>query len=69
MAANCNVEVVEDLTLAKNECLIETDSGIYDCGLGTQLEEVKKKLMLLAFQRERRIECTYRWWISESTIK
>ncbi len=51
VAANCNVEVVEDLTLAKNECLIETDSGIYDCGLGTQLEEVKKKLMLLAFQR------------------
>ncbi len=52
VAANCNVEVVEDLTLGKNECLIETDSGIYDCGLGTQLEEVKKKLMLLAFQRE-----------------
>lgn len=51
VAANCSVEVVEDLTLAKNECLIETDSGIYDCGLGTQLEEVKKKLMLLAFQR------------------
>ena len=52
VAANCNVEVVEDLTLAKNECLIETDSGIYDCGLGTQLEVVKRKLMLLAWQRE-----------------
>ena len=52
VAANCNVEVVEDLTLAKNECLIESDSGIYDCGLGTQLEEVKRKLMLLAWQRE-----------------
>ncbi len=52
VGANCSVEVVEDLTLDKNECLIETDSGIYDCGLGTQLEELKRKLMLLAWQRE-----------------
>lgn len=52
VAANCNVEVVEDLTLVKNQCLIETDSGIYDCGLGTQLDELKRKLMLLAWQRE-----------------
>ncbi|MCM1057614.1 MAG: FliH/SctL family protein [Firmicutes bacterium] len=52
VAANCNVEVVEDMTLAKNECLIETDSGIYDCGLDTQLEALKRKLMLLAWQRE-----------------
>lgn len=52
VAANCNVEVVEDLTLAKNECLIETDSGIYDCGLETQLDELKRKLMLLAWQKE-----------------
>lgn len=52
VAANCNVEVVEDQTLAKNQCLIESDSGIYDCGLGTQLDELKRKLMLLAWQRE-----------------
>ncbi|MCM1193317.1 MAG: FliH/SctL family protein [Butyrivibrio sp.] len=52
VAANCNVEVVEDQTLAKNECLIETDSGIYDCGLDTQLDALKRKLMLLAWQRE-----------------
>lgn len=52
VAANCNVEVIEDMTLAKNECMIETDNGIYDCGLGTQLEALKRKLMLLAWQRE-----------------
>lgn len=51
VAANCNVEVVEDLTLEKNQCLIETDSGIYDCGLDTQLDALKRKLMLLAFQK------------------
>lgn len=51
VAANCNVDVVEDLTLSKNECFIETDSGIYDCGLGTQLEGLRKKLQLLSWQR------------------
>ncbi len=52
VAANSNVEIIEDVTLAKNECMIETDSGIYDCGLGTQLEELRKKLMLLAWKKE-----------------
>lgn len=52
VSANCNVEVVEDMTLAKNECLIETENGIFDCGLGTQLAELKQKLMLLSWSRE-----------------
>ena len=46
------VEIVEDMTLGKNECLIETDSGIFDCSLGTQLEGLKQKLMLLAWSKE-----------------
>lgn len=43
------VEVVEDITLHKNECMIETDGGIFDCGIGTQLEELTKQLKLLSF--------------------
>ena len=46
------VEIVEDMTLGKNECLIETDSGIFDCGLGTQLAGLKQKLMLLSWSKE-----------------
>ena len=46
------VEIVEDMTLEKNECLIETDSGIFDCSLGTQLAGLKQKLMLLSWSRE-----------------
>ena len=46
------VEIVEDMTLGKNECLIETDSGIFDCGLGTQLAGLKQKLMLLSWAKE-----------------
>ncbi len=52
VSSNSNVDVVEDLTLSKNECMIETESGIFDCGLGTQLEELKSKLMLLAWSKE-----------------
>ena len=47
---SAKLEVVEDVTLAANECLIETDSGIYDCSVGTELEELKKQLMLLSYQ-------------------
>lgn len=43
------VDVVEDLTMGKNECVIETENGIFDCGLGTQLTELKNRLMLLAW--------------------
>ena len=42
-------EVVEDITLSQNEALVETDSGIVDCSLGTQLAELNKKLRLLSF--------------------
>ena len=45
------VEIVEDMTLHKNECMIETDGGIFDCGVGTQLEELTRKLKLLSFEK------------------
>lgn len=51
-AGNSTVEVVEDITMGQSECTIETDGGIFDCGLGTQLSELKRKLMLLAYSRE-----------------
>ncbi len=43
------IEIIEDITLGKGECLIETDGGIFDCGIGTQLEELTKKLQVLSF--------------------
>ena len=45
------LEVVEDITLSKNQALIETDGGIYDCSLGTQLHELGKKLRLLSYEK------------------
>lgn len=43
------VDVVEDLTLTRNGCMIETENGIFDCGLGTQLEELQNRLRILAW--------------------
>lgn len=52
VSENTMVDIVEDLTLGKNDCMIETENGIFDCGLGTQLSELRRQLMLLAWSRE-----------------
>lgn len=43
-------ELIEDNSVPANGALIETDSGIFDCGLGSQLELLKKQLMLLSYE-------------------
>lgn len=49
--ANISVEIIEDSTLSKNDCLIETEGGIFDCGLSTQLHELRQRLQLLSYQK------------------
>ncbi|MDO4188891.1 MAG: FliH/SctL family protein [Lachnospiraceae bacterium] len=46
------LEVIEDMTLSQSQCFIEADSGIFDCGLGTELALLKKELTLLSFRTE-----------------
>lgn len=48
-AVNANFDVIEDVTLSKNQCLIETENGIFDCSLGVELKELKKELLLLSY--------------------
>jgi len=43
------VDIVEDSMMRESECTIETVNGIYDCGLGTQLEGLRKRLALLSY--------------------
>ncbi len=45
------MDIIEDLTLSKGECFIETDGGIFDCGLGTQLQHLGKKLKVLSYEK------------------
>lgn len=47
-----SLEVVPDVLLKKGECMIETDTNVMDCSLGTQLEGLKEDIRLLSV-RER----------------
>lgn len=45
---NINIEIVEDLTMKRNQCMIDTDLGIYDCSLDIQLENLIDNIKILA---------------------
>lgn len=47
--SSSTIEIVEDLTLQKNQCLIETDGGIFDCSIDVELFTLAKNLKLLAY--------------------
>ncbi len=48
------MEIIEDPLLKENECMIESDSGVFDCSLGVELSELSRKLKLLSFDRKKR---------------
>ncbi len=43
-----SIEIVSDLSLEGSQCIIETDTGIFDCSLGVQLENLIKDLRSLS---------------------
>ncbi len=47
-----SIEIAEDVTLKASDCYIECESGIYECGLGTELSLLKKELRLLSYTGE-----------------
>lgn len=52
LGSSCVMEIIEDMTLSAGNSFIETDGGIFDCALGTELELLKKELRLLAYSDE-----------------
>ena len=42
------IEIVEDPTFRRGQCMIESDSGIYDCSLDIQLENLINDIRLLS---------------------
>lgn len=46
---SATVEIVEDMTLSEGASFVETDSGIYDCSIGTEMELLKKELRMLSY--------------------
>ena len=51
-AGEAALEILEDPNLSRNGCIIRTENGIMDCSLQTQLEELNKKLRLLAYEKK-----------------
>lgn len=47
-----NIEIVEDHSLARSACIIETDGGIFDCGINTQLDNLAKELAILSYRKD-----------------
>ena len=45
------VEIIEDIALSQGACLIETDGGIFDCGVDTQLQQLTNRLRVLSFEK------------------
>ena len=41
------LEFIADPSMIGNDCIIETDSGVFDCSLGTQLENLIKDIQSL----------------------
>ncbi|WP_408070951.1 FliH/SctL family protein [Butyrivibrio sp. JL13D10] len=51
---NSTLEIIEDPLLKENECIIESEGGVFDCSLGVELSELARKLKLLSFDRNKR---------------
>lgn len=45
-----SVEIAEDKTLSAGQAMIETENGVYDCSLDTELSELTRKLKLLSYE-------------------
>ncbi len=48
VGSDISVEVIADQTLSGGQCMIETDSGIFDCSIDTELTNLIKDLKSLA---------------------
>lgn len=48
MSNEVHVDVVEDDSMNKNECIIETESGVFNCSLDIELNNLIKNIKLLS---------------------
>lgn len=54
-AGTGTLEIVEDSFLKNGQCMIDTDTGIYDCGLDTQMQGLLEDLRLIAAASKNRV--------------
>ena len=48
MTKDVNIDIFEDKSLNKNECIIETDGGVFNCSLEVEMKNLIKKIKVLS---------------------
>lgn len=48
MSNEINIDVVQDASLKSSECIVETDTGVFNCGLDIELNNLIKEIKLLS---------------------
>ena len=48
MSREVNIDIVEDATLERNQCMLETNTGIFNCSLDIELNNLIKNIKLLS---------------------
>lgn len=48
LSSDTELDIAEDSNLSENQCIIETDSGIIDCSLDAQIDNLKEKIRLIS---------------------
>lgn len=48
VAKDIHIDIAEDTSLERNQCIIETDAGVFDCSLDVQLDNLIKDIRLLS---------------------
>ncbi len=48
VSGEVTMDIVEDAALSKNQCIIESDTGVYDCSLDIELNNLIKDIKLLS---------------------
>ena len=42
-----NIDIINDMSLDENACLIETENGVYNCGIDMVLDNLEKDIRSL----------------------
>lgn len=48
LSKDVNIDIIEDVTMSRNQCTIETNTGIFNCGLDIELANLTRDLKLLS---------------------
>lgn len=46
--SDVNIDIVQDTSLKKNECIIETDTGVFNCSLDVEMKNLIKNIKMLS---------------------